>query len=48
MADENAVLVIAEVVVKVTAAQEKFFADEESLDLILGDFGGLGSVAGLR
>ena len=42
MADQFAVLVVAEVIVEVAAAQEKLFADEEGLDLVLGDFGGFG------
>jgi hypothetical protein len=42
VADDGAVLVIAQVIVKVAAAQEELFADEEALDLFFGNLSGLG------
>jgi hypothetical protein len=36
------VLVVAKVVVKIAAAKEELFANEQALDLVFSDFCGLG------
>ena len=48
VADEDAVLVVAKIVVEIAAAQEKLLADEQAFDFFFGDFAWLGGVNGLR
>jgi hypothetical protein len=43
VADEHAVLVVAQIIVQVATAQKKLFANEQTPDFVFGDLCGLWS-----